>query len=385
VEDPFISHRPLGYEQYMKLVWTNYWPNNIDLFDKARHIYAGAQVPYSFKTRTIESVIDEIIHYYQVGMRIFIFENLSEGVMIPDLDKISTISERVSDLPDISILYWCGDYNAELSVNRHFNDKPVSFKTIGVSHFEYMGHTYPLYDKEYVVGTRSKKFLCFNKVHRQHRIDFLNYVVQNNLLDDSYFSFDREGGVGDLEQLIACGKYEGIKTILNQLPLVLNKTPERANPVDIIEDDHKYFENSYFSVITETLFYDPTTVNAKYGHSLHVVDTYLGNFLSEKTFKAIRMKHPFVMIGPPNSLAFLKSKGYKSFDLFIDESYDTIHDDIQRMQKICTEVNRLCNLPHEELVKFTEYAKDIVEHNYNVLCNVNNFTTTGDLRSILNI
>ena len=382
----YDSFRPPEYDLYLKqTVWGNYWPNNILLFDKTRHIYAGANANYSFKTRTSESVIDEITHYYQAGIRIFIFENLSEGVMIPDLDKISIISESVSNLPDINLIYMCGDYNAELSVNRHFNDKPIRFKTIGVSHFEHMGHTYPYYDKEYVAGTRDKKFLCFNKVHRQHRIDFLNYVVENNLLHDSYFSFDRENGVGDMEHLITHGNHEGIKSILNQLPLVLNKTTERSNPVDIIEDDYKYFENSYFSVITETLFYDPTTVRVSYGHALHVVNTYLGNFLSEKTFKAIRMKHPFIMMGPPNSLAFLKSKGYKTFDLFIDESYDSIYDDVQRMQKICAEVTRLCNLPDEELVKFTEYAKDIIEHNYNVLYNVTDFTTVADLNTILNI
>lgn len=47
-------------------------------------------------------------------------------------------------------------------------------------------------------------------------------------------------------------------------------------------------------------------------------------FVTEKTFKPIAFKHPFVVAGPPGTLAFLHKLGFETFENLWDESYDRI-------------------------------------------------------------
>lgn len=375
-------YRPAGYNVWMRLIFLQHWPSIADYLNKFRVIYAGAG-DHSFYHRPTDSIIEEVKDFYHSGVRTFFFENLSEGVMISDLDKLNDICGSAMHLPDIKFFYICGDYNAEISVNKHFSDKKIYFRTIGVSHFEWAGHNFLPYEKPYVTGIRQKKFLCFNRVPRQHRIDLLNNIVERGLLDQSFYSFDTIDEEA-LKIIRNVKPLNGIDQIRHRFPLVLNRNIERDNPTNIIEDDFNYFEDSYFSVIPETMFYDPVT-DLPNGAGYHILNTYPGNFLSEKTYKSIRMKHPFIMVGPHRSLEFLKSRGYKTFSPFIDESYDLVEDSFLRMQMITDEIERLCNLSEQELFDFTVFAKNIVEHNYNVLASVNNFNTLNDLGSILNI
>lgn len=96
--------------------------------------------------------------------------------------------------------------------------------------------------------------------------------------------------------------------------------------------------------------------------------TYHGmNLNSEKTYKPIAFKHPFVVWGPPGTLAFVKSQGFKTFNGFIDESYDDILDDAQRLNTVVAEVNRLCAILDSDPKYFesTEVCS-ILDHNFNL-------------------
>lgn len=56
-------------------------------------------------------------------------------------------------------------------------------------------------------------------------------------------------------------------------------------------------------------------------------------FLTEKTFKVLINARPFVILGDTNCLAKLKQEGFKTFDKFCDESYDTEIDLDKRIEK----------------------------------------------------
>lgn len=45
-------------------------------------------------------------------------------------------------------------------------------------------------------------------------------------------------------------------------------------------------------------------------------------FISEKSFKPLAFKHPFIINGTPGTLAHLRSRGFETFGHVIDESYD---------------------------------------------------------------
>lgn len=123
--------------------------------------------------------------------------------------------------------------------------------------------------------------------------------------------------------------------------------------------DKKFYENTYFSVVTETL------CSPEYSQ----MGNTLGRAISEKTFKPMLHHHPFILVAVPGVLKLLRELGYKTFSPYIDESYDDEQDVGRRCYKIAKEVERLCNLKDNELREFLTNCKPIIEHNYHVLTN----------------
>jgi len=90
-------------------------------------------------------------------------------------------------------------------------------------------------------------------------------------------------------------------------------------------------------------------------------------FLTEKTYRNIKYKKPFVIMGNPYSLAVLHKQGYKSFHPMIDESYDSIKYTKDRCKAIIKELERLRVMSDDEWATFLQKCKPIIEHNYNNL------------------
>ena len=95
-------------------------------------------------------------------------------------------------------------------------------------------------------------------------------------------------------------------------------------------------------------------------------------FASEKIFRSIYNKMPFVVFGKPGYLKLLKQFGYKTFDSLFDESYDDIQDRQERAEFIAKDLKRFCNLGDKQKLILIESAKDIVEHNFKILSNPKN-------------
>lgn len=56
--------------------------------------------------------------------------------------------------------------------------------------------------------------------------------------------------------------------------------------------------------------------------------------LSEKIYKPLMAEHPFVVFGPPGYLKYMRAQGYRTFDKWIDESYDQEPNNHRRIEKI---------------------------------------------------
>ena len=104
--------------------------------------------------------------------------------------------------------------------------------------------------------------------------------------------------------------------------------------------------DAFWHIVTETVFYYD---------KLH---------LTEKTFKPIVSKQPFMLLAAPGNLAYLKSYGFKTFDSVIDESYDTIKDDNERINAVVAQMEWYCNLSPKEKSRVIERLTPIVEHNF---------------------
>jgi hypothetical protein len=309
-------------------------------------------------------IVNEIVQQYNQGKRIFVYECLREGIIYPVILKFFNITSKLN-LSDASYIWLTGDPNGKTLVEdlmfKRMSKKP--FQVQGSYYFEYLAHkTFPIYSKEYTPGPKEKTFLCFNNVLRPSRIEFLEHMLNHDLVKDSYYSFI--GGsrssttIDGLLDTTDSKVYPNIHSNKDILPLVLSDDWSG----DLETTDYSFYENSYFSVVTETLYYPYHAVpNQNY---IGQVPAFIGLFLTEKTYKPIAMKHPFILLAPAHSLRMLRERGYKTFSPFIDESYDEIENDHLRLKAVAEEVKRLSK---SDLVEFTYQIKDIAEHNEKIL------------------
>jgi hypothetical protein len=138
------------------------------------------------------------------------------------------------------------------------------------------------------------------------------------------------------------------KTLCNnsRLPLLVDNAQVNGNfSAHFSFQDYFQWQKVFVHVVNETVFYDP---------KLH---------LTEKIFKPIVAKRPFILVGAPGNLAYLRSYGFKTFTPWIDESYDDVTDPSQRLDYIATEIAKLCAKPLSDLKKIQLQMNSVLEHN----------------------
>jgi len=106
--------------------------------------------------------------------------------------------------------------------------------------------------------------------------------------------------------------------------------------------------SSFLHVVTETMFWDERT------------------HLTEKIFKPIVAKQPFVLVGCANNLDYFRSYGFRTFGRWWDESYDAITDPVQRLEAVSNIIKSICKKSLGELEDMLQDMTEVLEHNYNL-------------------
>jgi hypothetical protein len=143
---------------------------------------------------------------------------------------------------------------------------------------------------------------------------------------------------------------EVVESFAARLPLVLdNETNINQMCQDLGNVSRPYYQNSLISLITETNFTENEVT------------------LTEKSYKPIKEKHPFVTVGVNGALKGLRKSGFKTFGEFWDEGYDDLIDPSERMRAIKTVIEDISRWDNDKILDFKRRVKPILEHNYNVL------------------
>ncbi len=210
-----------------------------------------------------------------------------------------------------------------------------------------------------------KSFSCLNRVTRQHRMALgvmLNYY---NLLDPKICDFSHSkflGGHPKQSTVPITHRHaipggwdphpsftrENANNFILKLPLVLDQEDFNKNHVWTMFKDT--YLRTWFSLTSETAFSEEH-------------ETCL--FMSEKIFKPMLCHQPFVVASHPNSLAQLKQLGFKTFDKWWDEHYDTIVTPTARMEAICKLTQELTNKSDSEWLEMYKDMQEVLEHNFN--------------------
>jgi hypothetical protein len=87
-------------------------------------------------------------------------------------------------------------------------------------------------------------------------------------------------------------------------------------------------------------------------------------YISEKTLRPISCKKMFIVVGPIGILSHLRSKGFQTFDDFINEKYDTIIDPNERFFAVVEQIRRFCDRPLHEIMQYLNDNKSKFDHNF---------------------
>jgi len=215
------------------------------------------------------------------------------------------------------------------------------------------------YDKTFLIPRAkdrapTKTFISPNRIvagKRDHRVLFL-YNVFKYGLEQNHISAPRicqyEGvDIASIAQKYT-NVYQDIADVFGQADL-----PRLFAGEDTQQMASCWLTN--FDEAADSLVYVPTET-VYFGRRLH---------LTEKTFKAIALEMPFVLVAPAGSLEYLRSYGFQTFTGILDESYDDETDDILRIQKVTNLLKDLNNLSVHERQQIHRACLPRVEHNYN--------------------
>jgi len=249
------------------------------------------------------------------------------GVVAPDYEThLLNLADPVRVYKEHHILVTSEKSQTVNSYLEKYNMKGLYYFFHGFAALDWFRGHYMLNYSNPVNKEYKYDFVSFNRIitgDRAYRKTFVNKLKLNDLLNKGAVSY----GVTD-------DPVTGERLVIDQEQL-----PGSAS-ADIPKVD------ALWHIVTETVFYYP---------KLH---------LTEKIFKPIVSKQPFMLIGAPGNLEYLRKYGFKTFDGIIDESYDTIQDDDARIDAVVAQMKWYCNLSQEEKSRVIERLAPIVEYNF---------------------
>ena len=340
--------------------------------DKIHFIDTSINAREVFLIRDTVEIVNEITHAVSQGKTKFLFYIFTEAVLSHIIFKIHRIANLFKGaIISENFFYLSGAINGEEAYEKiaQYHNFTFRINVLSASMFHYYLrqslNTYELDYNTFEVNVKPKKFLCFNKLGREQRLRLLDRMLEKRFVELGYYSYESsdDGNFSEFADTLNPQLYPNVIANKHMFPLRLNITEDRSNPVNIIPDDLQYFKNSYFSIVNETLYYGkPSTSDNPLYHQLNA--EYSSIFISEKTFKCLAVKHPFIIFGRPGLLKGLHNLGFKTFSPFFDESYDDIIDDDVRFDTLFNEITRLINLSDDEWLNILKNIEPIIEHNH---------------------
>jgi hypothetical protein len=155
--------------------------------------------------------------------------------------------------------------------------------------------------------------------HRPERDDFINGLLERQQADNFILKYSGQDLGQSSSSLDAVqfepGQFDAYRPILEQYYHNVSQTL----PI-------RMFNTGYFNLIVET-----------------DIDINYSWFLTEKTVKGLISGQPFVLVATPNFLHNLRRLGFKTYDGFWNEDYDTELDTDRRFAAIYDLVSNLSN------------------------------------------
>lgn len=253
------------------------------------------------------------------------------------LDSISYIKEFIlNDNADTKNLWF-------ISANAKIFELDVIPNNLNIAYFDFFSGFYIdglkdlFIDKSKDVSIDQKDFLCLGLKPRLARLYFTDLLKTLNVYEKGYVSLGPENTIDQL----------GLTR--DDLKLLGN-----ANVfIPVFTDISKWANKVYFEIVMEHV---NNTITNKEDEDFI--------FFTEKIYRAIYNKRPFMVYGKYNYLKYFKSLGFKTYDTMFDETYDSIKDWQSRGRYIAKQVANFCQKTTKEKEQLYKQAMITAEYNY---------------------
>jgi hypothetical protein len=368
------SHNPAEFDRYIISLGVAHHPDDWAGVDQKNTGNVAARYPerhslfYFLKPQYLTDL--------QAGRAFLLLDQCHEGYHVPWIYE--WFHQGCSELginPE-QMIYVTGD----LDVTKKYQewcqgrDLPGYICTVGHPHFESIIYEQSLnrvrIDKYPAFPTVAEQleykaqnlesirvYNALQKRPRAHRAWLFLRLVQQGLIHDGINSMNalsRENCYY-MDRFMSEQEYAMISPFLPMLPPSTGATEQELEAfanVDSGKYQLRFNEDicldSWVSVISEASFSDDQC------------------FISEKTFKPLIVGHPFIVFGNPNSLQYLRDMGYKTFDPWIDESYDRLPA-WERLEAILVAINKIKMLDPQQRLQWFGELQPILEHNQQVM------------------
>jgi len=322
-------------------------------YQKYQKIFFYYDVPDRLKIRLDMSLDQEQVKFLQTNPSSkIVIDNSLEATDGSQIEFINQCAENWK-LNFNQVIFLCSDEIQSKFVEERAS---VHVQTICVNFF--INKLLQNQNRSKKIG-RYKKFSMLCRRHRPWRTYLFSKLIDSYLLNNFKFTYYGVGTLDDIDTDYIISETELVtdseisskaKTALENIPFV-----------DWNNERDAYFEVPKMIYTTDIhLVLEHNKADESYCHP----DRHI--FISEKTYKPIVAKKPFLVFSEPYFLESLKELGFRTFHPYINEEYDTIKDYKQRIESIINELQRLNRLNKQDFNKFKKNCQSIVKHNYQV-------------------
>jgi hypothetical protein len=353
------------------------------------HIHTKSKIPHIeiIKKQNYfkELLIPEVVDAVNSGRCMLILNDVVEATLYDD-DTLNTLVSFLHQVGinniDNVIIATGNPYNAQLKTTpkniywQYFENSMqllVNRKKVNINYDTRLSYFCTPHEKTF-------RFLMLNNKTRAHRLYICYKLWRDNpnffeqfcvsckmrqgrdiavQLSDNYTYVKRYGAQNsfNVTDILLYKEHDRFQEFLKLLPLRCFFDSYFPTNYDFNQWDNinnAMYERTGIQIVTETLV---EFVNDSVKKML---------FLTEKTFKPISTKSPFIILGQPGLLKLLRQQGYMTYSEFWCEDYDDETDPVRRADMIVNIVNSLSLLSDKEFVYLLKQMQPIANHNFKV-------------------
>lgn len=230
-----------------------------------------------------------------------------------------------------------------------------------------------------IYRTPTTKFSALSRNYRIWRLHVYAELCKRGLLENFNYSFHNISPYEEIptprpaEKMLQDLESTGFGKVPKSVKRWLDSCPHELDLSNNVKDKwsnvtYDTIMNSNFHLLIETHYDQKEYVSNDKEYSRD----FSPSSITEKAYKPIACKTPFIAFATPNWLEDLRNLGFKTFSPYINEDYDKETDSLKRLNMIADEIERICSLNQDEYAELVKSCNLIAEENWNILKNIKN-------------